>query len=171
MWANGRDAWAQAFEIPLLFVALAVRPGQRTGHQARRNYLGLTILAVATTIVVACSPTPAQDRPEMQLLEARRSDYEHLVQLARQDQLPHSEKCSGFSFSPPEGYEALARECIVVGTYNWFSVSFAPQDARHQIVYMDDPSKVKFHSACETQDGVILRQFDANWFLCRDDRN
>ena len=94
-----------------------------------------------------------------------RTDYEAVVELARQHQLGHEGYCQ-YAFSVPDSYRYLTRECVFVETEHGLAVSFAPTTSQLVIAYAENVAALHTLIACDGQDGAVSDQLESNWYLC-----
>jgi len=131
-----------------------------------RQIIPLLVLLVSFTIALL-APPPLMH--EESLFLSHRSDYEHLVELARTRQLSHTDKCRGDRLAPPTGYEHLAPQCISLGADGGFTLDFEIRTFYRPLVYFESTSSITYHPACGVC--IILRQFDEHWYICQEDFN
>jgi hypothetical protein len=124
------------------------------------------IVLILGIILAVLLPTPPQY--EIRIFNSHRTNYENLVNLAREHRLEHSQRCNiDRSYEPPVEYKQLSADCILVDYQPFFSVQFAPRIYTEQIVYIEDPNRIEDVMGCNIpQDGDYHKQLDKNWYYC-----
>ena len=129
--------------------------------------IGLCVLTVAISIL---APNPI---PEQVHLALHRSEYETIIEKARNHQLGHEGVCQ-FAYVLPEKYSNLAStkyKCIFVKYEPALVVVFEPLFPRILLVYAETPEAVKEYISCGGSDGVGYHELEENWYRCFQDWN
>jgi hypothetical protein len=167
-----------AFSPILLFIGLAFvfHVGATLQYaMSKRQIIPSVILFGGMVISLFLLPLPPS--PEENAFAMHKQEYQRLVELARSDQLLHSDRCRGSqAFSYPENYQHLKGEytagnCIFVEKSPVFSVTFSPRSFYRPIVYIEEPAKVENTIGACGRDGTIRKRLDNHWFICNRDFN
>ncbi len=94
-----------------------------------------------------------------------RSDYEALVEMARQHNLVHDGICQG-AYSPPAKYRLLTRDCVFVETRRGLAVSFEPPSSAYVIAYAENLEALRTLIYCDGRHGIMKSQLDSSWYVC-----
>ncbi|HLO16647.1 MAG TPA: hypothetical protein VK206_17570 [Anaerolineales bacterium] len=128
------------------------------------------LVLVGSTILAATLPLPPIAE-EASFLKYR-ADYEHLVTLAKANQLEHGNDCladsaSFYAFKLPEGYEHLSQDCIFVLKYSSnINVEFSPYNYAVALNYFENPGDVTKSRDCDFRGGV-WKKINENWYVCK----
>ncbi|MCC6606198.1 MAG: hypothetical protein IT327_23530 [Anaerolineae bacterium] len=99
------------------------------------------------------------------------SEFEKVVELARQGQIEHGDSCQ-YAFLPPAGYEYLTiDECIFVEYYPALTVVFTPRSSRRLLVYAETEGALRAYVSCGGSDGSIGKNIEGKWYICHQDWN
>ncbi len=129
------------------------------------------LVLVVGILIALLLPTPPQYYREPRIFQTHRKEYEALVDLARKGQLQHSADCVyDRTFVAPANYAKLSTYCIKVDREPFFSTQFAPIIYDKNIVYTDDPARIKEVFGCNFGAESLIQQLDTNWFYCWDRR-
>ncbi len=135
-------------------IAYAIRKG---GHP-----LPLIILIVGSiwSETASLPPSPAETT-----FYQYRSDYEAVVELARQQQLGHEGYCQ-YAFAVPSKYRYLTRECVFVEHNHGLAVLFRPPTSQRDIAYAESIDALHDLITCDGEHGSMFRQLESNWYIC-----
>jgi hypothetical protein len=126
----------------------------------------------AGIIVVVLLPLPFPPRPptpEEKLFLAHRSDFEQVVEFARDNKLAVAIPDCPAGYFPPAEYQFVsAAQCMFVDYGdNGLTVQFAPFDAYHRIVYVARVTE----KPCDEAYGSTEKKLDDHWYVCQEDWN
>lgn len=134
-----------------------------------RDFLVISICLLAA-VISGLAPRPA---PEQLHLALHRSEYQAVVQLARDHQLGHAGPCE-YAYVLPDQYFDLGHtkdKCIFVEYDPALVVVFEPLFYRHLLVYAETPEAAKQYISCGGSDGVLYYELEPNWYECLEDWN
>lgn len=134
-----------------------------------KNYSILSF-CVVTIFVSFFIPRPI---PEKIHLFLHRSEYEAVVELARNHQLGHKGDCQ-YAYVLPDEYSNLSyskNNCIFVEYEPAFVVEFEPLFSRRLLVYAETPEAIEEYISCGGSDGLGYSQIEENWYRCVQDWN
>lgn len=94
-----------------------------------------------------------------------RSDYEAVVELARQRQLGHEGNCL-YAFAVPSKYQVLTRGCVFVEHNRGLAVLFRPPTSQRDIAYAENIDALLELITCDGEHGSLFRQLESNWYIC-----
>ena len=125
------------------------------------------VLLVGGLLLLRFLPTP----PTIEEISFtwQRSEYESIVQLARNSQLQHGQDCiAQDQFTPPPTYYELSGKCIHVLNRDGIVVEFAPRSWERPIIYLPTPP-TNPDSACRVQhgEGRVFKRLSEHWFICK----
>lgn len=124
--------------------------------------LPLVILFVGGIISMTAPlpPSPAQTA-----FYRYQSEYEAVVELARQRELGHEGHC-GYAYSVPDQYDHLTEECVFVEYQPALAVTFHPPSSHRVIVYAETKDALAVVGKCNGDYGSTFGQLETEWFLC-----
>lgn len=142
-------------------------------------HLIVTVRHVTPVLVFLCGilivfflPLPSFLRwvkpfPEEEIFRQYRANFEHVVELARQDDLVHDDRYinNAWYVLPTEFQHLSLENSLIVYNRPSLVVVFEPTDYYYPIVYVDDPEAINQTSECY-YDGNVERQLDVHWYLC-----
>ena len=125
------------------------------------------------TLFVAISMLAPRIEPEQVHLHLFRSEYQAVVNLARNHQLVHEGDCQ-FAYALPDEYSNLARrksKCVFVEYEPALVVVFEPLYSRKLLVYAETPEAARNYISCGGSDAIGSYQLEENWYKCFQDPN
>jgi hypothetical protein len=125
-------------------------------------------LFVGIVVVFLLPLPPAPITPEEELFWAHRSDFEHVVELARSDKLEHVINTTGW-FKPPKNYEFVsAKQWIFsyITPEKGLYMEFEPFEFYSPIIYVD----VDSDKAC-SGDLNLEKKLAEHWYVCQREWN
>jgi hypothetical protein len=128
------------------------------------HYSPMATLIVGV-IIALFFPTPPTY--EIRLFKCHRSNFELLVDEARQQKLTHDQKCRlERSYAIPTEFKKLSEKCIYVDYQPYFSVEFRPRTYMQTIIYTENPEQIHDLIGCNPDAGDLVKPLDKNWFFC-----
>ncbi|HEY9087003.1 MAG TPA: hypothetical protein VIO36_02460 [Anaerolineaceae bacterium] len=177
IWRTKQDEFIMDAGLGLFFLCMGLAPFILLG-------LLLVLATVGATFVYSFSSTghplpvfilfvggifsltaPLPPSPAQNAFYRYQSEYEAVVELARQHQLAHEGYC-GYAFSLPEAYAHLTQECVFVEYEPELAVLFSPPTSHRVIVYVETKDALEEIENCNGEDGSVFTQLEDNWFLC-----
>lgn len=134
-----------------------------------RDFFVISI-CLLSTVISGLAPRP---EPNQLHLALHRSEYQAVVQLARDHQLGHADPCLD-AYVLPGQYSDLSHtkdKCIFVEYDPALVVVFEPLFYRELLVYAETPEAAKQYIACGGSDGALYYQLEPNWYECVQDWN
>jgi hypothetical protein len=132
------------------------------------------LLIIAACIsFAAISIRAPRIEPEQVHLFLYRSQYQSVIELARNHQLDHEGDCQ-YAYALPDEFSKLARgtdKCIFVEYEPALVVVFEPLYSRKLLVYAETPEAVKAYISCGGSDTIGYYQLEENWYKCFQDPN
>jgi hypothetical protein len=128
------------------------------------------VLLVGGTVSAFVLPLPPL--AEEVSFTKHQKDYEHIVALAKSNQLEHGNDCladspSFYAYKVPEGYEQLSEDCIFVLYYSGnINVEFSPYDYAVALNYFENPNDVTKSRDCDFR-GHVWKKINENWYICK----
>ncbi len=129
--------------------------------------IGLCILSL---LISSLAPHP---EPEQIHLRLFRSEYESVIELARNHELGHEGICE-YAYVLPDEYANLSirkHKCIIVEYEPALVVVFEPLFYRKLLVYAENSSAVRSYISCGGSDAIGYYQLEENWYKCFQDPN
>lgn len=172
-WGRGALFHLASFwgEVLILCVLFLCYIRWSVSYAFRKKQVLPLLMLGGSILLSTCAPVPSPSLYEEALFRNNREKYEQMVKMALNNELGNNAECRKFFLAPPAGYENLAAKCIRVGKKNGIYVNFMPRSYYRPIVYFQDRVAITYHPACSWPDGQILKQLDANWFVCQEDFN
>jgi hypothetical protein len=133
-----------------------------------RSAIPILVLIIGVFLAFQLPLSSRPPTPEEEFFLAQRSDFETVVQLARQAKLEQAlPNCPAGYHAPLEYQFVSSAACMFVNTYDdsGLTVVFRPFESYHPIVYVDKPTKFP----CNEQDAFIEKQIDDHWYVCQVD--
>lgn len=129
---------------------------------------------IVLVIYIACVILP-WSMPRITLEETffaeHQSEFEEVVELARQGQIEHGGMCQ-YAYLPPAGYEHLTIDkCIFVEYVPALTVEFTPRVSRRLLVYAETEEALQAYVSCGGSDGSIGKNIEEHWYICHQDWN
>jgi hypothetical protein len=159
--------------VAALIIVLAVHIVRRTKQITLALVIGVEVIAA---LLIPLPPLPRPVFPEETFFAAHRTEFEEVVNLARQDSLECGDR--GCEYAPrilPDEYNHLSERGRIyvyreIQLDNFF-VEFNPFTFYYPIIYFQTPDDVNLpqHSICQL--GRWVRQLDEHWWLCVEEWN
>lgn len=115
---------------------------------------------VLISLILPLPPGPAE-----KAFYAHRSDYEAVVELARQFDLVH--RGCGNAFFVPDKYQEWTDECVSVVYEPEFAVEFFIPNSYHTLTYAETPDALIATLFCDHKSSVF-KQLEEHWYICSD---
>jgi len=136
-----------------------------------------SIVLIMSLVIMFHLPLPTRKPyPEEIIFADRRVDFEYVVELAKQHRLQHNDRVgNSANYLLPSNLADLTEDGLVF-LYSLdyqpehLSVEFNPTGFYYPIMYFENPSDVHTSEECY-RDGILTKQLDTHWFLCRRDWN
>jgi len=112
---------------------------------------------------------PIPPTPEEFLFSWQRDEYEQIVELARNNQLPHSDDCRAENqFLPRSGYLQWSSNCVeVYYQQDGLIVEFTPRSLERPIVFLETPTSDRFPPCWSDRESSVLKQLSEHWYICK----
>jgi hypothetical protein len=103
--------------------------------------------------------------PEDVSFSLHRTNYENVVEMARQHELEQGEYCQQEEYILPDGFEDLSRNtCIIVIYDPEFEVLFNPKVPGRFLIYTD---RLSVNTFCNGF-GSIDKEINNHWYICQE---
>ena len=105
--------------------------------------------------------------PEEIYLIRYKSDYEHVVEMARKRQIKHGGNCYGTFIRPLEYKHLTWRNCLHINYSPSLIVEFDPKRYSPRIlVYAETKDALIEDASCWGTDGWVVKQINDHWYVC-----
>jgi hypothetical protein len=123
----------------------------------------LLLLIGGTVLAVMLPPLPLAEEASFIIY---RKDYEHIVTLAKANQLEHGADCRA-AFELPPGYKHLSENCIFVYDYAGnINIEFSPYNYAFALNYFENPDDITKSRDCDFR-GFVWKKINENWYVCK----
>lgn len=150
--------WLMGFIIHLIFVSVYIFKS--------RGHFSLVLFLVGGLLLAIFLPVP----PTLEEISFswQRTEYEQIVELARNNQLQQGDDCLAKNqFLPPSSYYQWSSNCIYVYHPNGLIVEFAPRSLARPVVFVENPTSGRFPPCWGAHESRVLKQLSEHWYICK----
>jgi hypothetical protein len=154
----------------VLLIPLTIIAGRRAQHAAPAVVL---IVGLGLSIFLPLPPLPKPVFPEEVLFINHRSDFEAVINLARQDKLECVADwgCEVDARKLSPDFVHLSNKGVVGVSHplGRLTVVFRPLDSYYPIFYFEQPEDRNLFWNSDCWDSRYTRKLDEHWYLCAED--